>query len=330
MTKTLKAALLAGGMTLGLTGAAHAGHIAYSLGGDGSTLVGVGFDDIAENGEDADVNTTSITLNGASLSLDAITYRPQTGEFYGFDADTGSLYTVNPATGAATLEFQSDLLPDGFVSFDTNNNLDAFRFVNASGENVVYFPEDSANGPDNQGRLISVELPDEAGNISGITYADGFDETGTPQLIGNGYTNQLPVDAAMAQDDALIQYVLDAQTNSLAVLDNNAGTVDFVAAAGIDFDLAGGFDVFTTGDTDILYALLTVDGDQGLYTIDLATFVFTRVFEFDGGFGVLTGLAVFIPGMDDMDVVPVPAAALLFLTGAGGLAAARKRRAARA
>ena len=328
MIKTLKAALLASGMTLGLTGAAHADHIAYSLGGGGDTLVGVAFDDIAEG--DAEANTTAITLNGVSLSLDAITYRPQTGEFYGYDADTGSLYTVNPATGAATLEFQSDILPDGFVSFDTNNNLDAFRFVNASGENVVYFPDDSANGPANQGRLISVELPDEAGNISAITYDTGYDETGTPTLIGNGYTNQLPVDAAMAQGDDLIQYVLDASTDTLGILNNNAGTVDFVADAGIDFDVSGGFDVFSTGDTDILYALLTVDGDQGLYTIDLATFVFTRVFEFDGGFGVLTGLAVFIPGMDDVDVVPVPAAAFLFPLGAAGLAAARKRKAARA
>ena len=193
-----------------------------------------------------------------------------------------------------------------------------------------YFPDDSANGPDNQGRLISVEIPDEAGNISAITYNAGYDEDGTPTLIGNGYTNQLPVMDAMAQGDDLIQYVLDAQTDTLGILNNNAGTVDFVADAGIDFDVSGGFDVFSTGDTDILYALLTVDGDQGLYTIDLATFVFTQVFAFEGGFGVLTGLAVFIPGMMDADAVPVPAAALLFLTGAGGIAAARKRKAARA
>ncbi|MEE4213287.1 MAG: DUF4394 domain-containing protein, partial [Parvularcula sp.] len=162
--------------------------------------------------------------------------------------------------------------------------------------------------------------------ISALTYADGYDgvdgvnQGDTPNLLGNGYTNQLPLTDAQAQTDGLLQYVLDAETDSLAILDNNAGTVDLVQEYDFDFDLAGGFDVYTDGDTDVGYALLTIDGDQALYELNLTTFVLTEVLDLQTQFGALTSLAVF-----DVDEVPLPAAGLLFLTGAGGLIARRRQ-----
>lgn len=313
MSRTLKTILLAGGMSLGLATAANA-QIAFSLDENGTTLVSFS----PNSGTDA--GSVSLTGPDGPISLDAITYRPQTNQLYGYDGSSGTLFTVDITTGVATVEFQSDALPNGFVSFDINPNLDAFRFVNSSGNNVVYFPENTANAtPTNAGRLITDEP-----TIFDLTYADGFEGVeGTPSVLGNGYTNSLPLADAQAQDDALLQYVLDSETNSLAILDNNAGTVDFVADAGFDFDLAGGFDVFTDGDTDIGYGLLTVDGVQSLYAIDLGTFVFSEILGVQSQFGTLTSLAVF-----DADAVPVPAAAILFLTGAGGLAATRRRKSA--
>ena len=133
MTRTLRTTLLAGAMTLGLTGAAHA-QIAYSLADDGGSLVG-----FAPNANDDGFGdgVDIIAADGTALALEAITYRPQTGELYGYDAQTGSLYTIELGSGRAVMQFRSDLLPDGFVSFDTNANLDSFRFITASGENVV-------------------------------------------------------------------------------------------------------------------------------------------------------------------------------------------------
>ena len=312
--KVLTKALITTAASALALGAAASAQTAYSLDQNGSSLVS-----FQATGDGSGASATAITsADGTPLSLDALTFRPQTGQLYGYDGSSGSLYVVDPATGVATLEFQSDDLPDGFVAFDTNPNLDAFRFINADGANVVYFPQNTANGTaSNAGRLIT-----EAPTIMSLMYADGYSVTGTPTLLGNGYTNQLPLNAAQGQDDDLLQYVLDAETDTLAVLDNNAGTVDFVADAGFDFDLAGGFDVFTDGDSDIGYALLTVNGEQGFYAIDLGTFAFTQLFSIQGGFGALTSLVV-----ADIAPVPVPAAALLFLTGAGGIAAARRRKA---
>lgn len=328
---TLKLTLLVGAASLGL-GAAHA-QTAYLLGDGGGTLVTA--DPTAGSDADDGATGTSITLDGAALSLDAITFRPQTGELYGYDGATGSLYTIDAATGAATFVFQSDDLPGGDVQFDTNPNLDAFRFVNGAGENVVYFPQNTANGnPDNAGRLIAVTVPGEADNISPITYGEGYDvittALGTPVLVSNGYTNQLPLTQAQAQTDDLEQYVLDATTDTIAILNNNAGTVDFEAFVqdadgnAIDFDLSAAFDVFTDGDTDIGYALLTIDGDQTLFSVDLDSYVFTRLFGFDGDFGALTSLAVF---GNIGAAVPIPAAGLLFAGGAVGFGAMRRRKA---
>jgi hypothetical protein len=314
--KNLETALLTGVVGLALTTAAQA-QTAFSLDENGTTLVR-----FAPDGS----STSSLELsgpNGEAISLDELTFRPQNGQLYGYDGSNGSLYTVNLQSGQTSLIFQNSALPDGFVSFDVNPNLDAFRFINANGANVVYFPQDTANAdPMNSGRLIT-----DAPTINAITYGMNYDQingaTGAPELLGNGYTNQLPLDQAQAENmsDPLRQYVLDANTNTIGVLNNNAGTVDFEGFAGFDFDLAGGFDVYTDGSSDVGYALLTVDGDQSLWAIDLASYTFSNILDVQSEFGTLTSLAVF-----DVEPIPVPAAGLLFLAGIGGLTAARKRR----
>jgi hypothetical protein len=309
--KHLKTALLA---SLALTGTAAA-QTAFTLDQNGTSLASFTVDGTG-------LGSLALTsTDGEPISLDALTFRPETGQLYGYEGDTGSLYTIDTATGIATLEVQDSRLPSGFVSFDINNNLDAFRFINETGENVVYFPEDTANpDPMNPGRFIT-----EAPAINPVAYGDTgtFDADGTPSLIGNGYTNELPRDAALAQSDDLLQFVLDADTDTIGILNNNAGTVDLLAASGFDFDIAGGFDVYSTADSDIGYALLTVNGQQSFFEIDLGTYAFTELFSVQTEFGSLTSLAVFDP-----EAVPVPAAALLFVTGAGLLARRRRQRSA--
>lgn len=327
MTKTFKTLLLASGMTLGLTGAAHADHVAYSLGNGGGSLVNFGA------GTPDDTAGVDITVDGDSLSLDAITFRPETGQLYGYSAQTDSFYTVDPMTGAATLEFTADIdLPGGNVSLDFNPTLDAVRLVTANRDNIVYFPGDSRTTA-NQGVLTTAPTD--------LFYDDGYDQNGNApvQVVGNGYTNQIGFDEAQATGTT--QYVLDARTDSIGILNNNAGDVDFVSFAMLDtdgdgvgdeelsFNVVGGFDVFTAPDgTNIGYALLSGAGQGGsaFYELDLGTFVFSLIGEVDeNSFGQLRSLAVFLPMMD-ADAVPIPAAALLFPLGAAGIAAARKRK----
>ena len=330
--KTLTTTLLASATAFGLAAGAHA-QTAFSLGDGGATLVS--FSPSATG--TATATGAAITgADGAAVSLDAITFRPQTGELYGYDGATGSLYVVDPASGVATLAFQSDELPGGAVEFDTNPNLDAFRFVNAAGENVVYFPANTADTMGRGGLLLTAAGEPDA--ISNITYGEGYDDgLSGPQIIGNGYENQLPLVQAQAIDD-LEQYVLDAATDTLGVLNNNAGTVDFdgdvtLAGTGVGIDFtAGAFDVYTDADgNNVGYALLQTVAGVAFYQIGIegdqagvATLIGLTGISLSG----LTSLAVF--DAVGADAVPVPAAALLFLTGAGGIAAARKRKRAAA
>ena len=313
----IKTALATSAAAAMMLSGAHAAHVAYALGNGGGTLVSFDADSPdAAGGAD-------ITLDGTSLNLDAITFRPETGELYGYSSANNAFYTVDPATGVATLEFQStENLPGGNVSLDFNPTLDAVRLVTATRDNIVFFPDDSRTTA-NQGVLTFAPAD--------IFYDEGYTANGPVQIVGNGYTNQIGFDAA--QGTGTVQYVLDARTDTIGILNNNDGDVDFVMDAMLDtdgdgvgddaltFNVVGGFDVFTTPDgTNIGYALL--NGDE-FYELDLTTFVFTLIGEVDGEFGNLRSLAVFIPPAP----VPLPAAGLLFVGGLAGFGAMRRKRA---
>ena len=313
----LKTALATSAAGALLLSGAQAAHVAYSLGNGGTTLVSFDADD------PSGASGSSITLGGTSLNLDAITYRPETGELYGYSAANNAFYTVDPMTGVARLEFQSDQnLPGGNVSLDFNPTLDAVRLVTATRDNIVFFPSDSRTTA-NQGVLTFAPAD--------IFYDDGYSSNGPVQIVGNGYTNQIGFDAA--QGTGTVQYVLDARTDTIGILNNNDGDVDFVmdamidtdgdgvGDAALDFNVVGGFDVFTTPDgTNIGYAVL--NGSE-FYELDLTTFVFSLIGEVEGNFGNLSNLAVFVPAAP----VPLPAAGLLFAGGLAGFGAMRRRRA---
>ena len=205
----------------------HAAVQGYALAGDGATLVTMA--SLAAPGE-----TRSVAL---AERVDAIAYRPVTGALLGY-AREGALYEIDPMSGAmrdVDASFADDAVITGVaVAFDFNNAIDAVRIVGSDGANLVYFPD---------------EFGDErAGSVRRFTdvfYAEGdVNEGRTPLLYANAYTSAI----AGAKASSTFQYALDARTNALVSLANNAGelkTIGPVTVGGAPADIvtAGGFDI---------------------------------------------------------------------------------------
>lgn len=259
--------------------AAHAGKTGYALANDGSTLVVMA--DISAPGE---VETYEL-----SESLSAIAYRPVTGDLLGFKS--GSIFTINPETGELTdlgAEFADDaVIEDGaMVAFDFNNAIDAVRAVSSNGDNLVYFPEGFGDNDDRANSVL---------RFTNAAYADGDANAGTtPQIYANAYTNAISGSTA----ESTFQYAIDAETDSLVSLANNAGTLETVGPIMIDgeaVDLApmGGFDITSPEEgTDEAYAILQTEGAEtaGLYTINLTSGEATLLSNL--GMGGFSGFAV--------------------------------------
>ncbi|MCF3935400.1 DUF4394 domain-containing protein [Acuticoccus sp. M5D2P5] len=279
-TLTLAAAVMAA------TGAAHADDhgdlMGYALAGDGMTLVTMA--SIADPG--------AIETHELANRLDAIAYRPVTGDLLGFSRE-GMIYSVDPLSGTVTdlgASFADDAMISGAaVAFDFNNAIDAVRLVGSDGANLVYFPADF--GDEKAGKVI---------RFTDAYYGEGDANAGTEPLIyANAYTNA--VEGAKAGSTA--QYALDARTNALVSLANNDGTLATIGAVTVDgepVDLVsgGGFDIYSPQEgTDEAYAILQIDGSgtSGLYSIDLDTAEATLLADL--GMVGISGFAVSQSGM---------------------------------
>lgn len=256
----------------------HAAVSGYALADNGATLVVMG--DLNAPG---DVMTYSL-----ASPLKAIAWRPVTGELLGFS--DSMIATVNPMSGEMTdlrATFMDDaMIGDGqMVAFDFNNKIDAVRAVTSAGDNLVYFPEGFG---DNDERAGSVR------RFTDLAYADGDSMAGiTPMIFANAYTNAINGETA----GATFQYALDAATDTLVSLANNAGTletVDKITVDGAPVDLTpmGGFDIVSAKEGEnMALAILQMQGaaSAGLYEIDLETGAATM--KVDLGMGGITGFA---------------------------------------
>lgn len=261
-----------------LFAAGHAAVSGYALADDGATLVVM-----ADVNAPGDVMTYSLTAQ-----LKAIAWRPVTGELLGFS--DGMIAVIDPMTGEMTdldASFMEDTMigNDKTVAFDFNNQIDAVRAVTSAGENLVYFPEGFG---DNDERAGSVR------RFTDLAYAEGDSMAGTtPMIFANAYTNAINGEKA----SETFQYALDAATDTLVSLANNAGTLDTIAKITVDgaeVDLApmGGFDIVSAAEGENMgLAILQMEGvmTAGLYEIDLATGAATL--KADLGMGGITGFA---------------------------------------
>ncbi|MEL6565171.1 MAG: DUF4394 domain-containing protein [Pseudomonadota bacterium] len=258
--------------------AGHAAVSGYALADDGATLVVMS--DISAPGE--------VMTYDLEDPLKAIAWRPVTGALLGFAE--GMIVAIDPMSGEMTdlgASFMNDaMIGDGkMVAFDFNNKIDAVRAVTSAGDNLVYFPDGFG---DNDERAGSVR------RFTDLAYADGDVMAGTtPMIFANAYTNAINGQTA----GTTFQYALDAETDTLVSLANNAGTLETIGKITVDgstVDLApmGGFDIVSAKEGDNLgLAILQMEGAKtaGLYEIDLETGAATMTADL--GMGGITGFA---------------------------------------
>jgi hypothetical protein len=218
----------------------------------------------------------------------AIAWRPVTGELLGFS--DGMIATIDPMSGAMTdlkATFMDDaMIGDGkTVAFDFNNKIDAVRAVTSAGDNLVYFPNGFGHNDERAGSVR---------RFTSLAYAEGDAMAGTtPKIFANAYTNALN---GMTAGDTF-QYALDAETDALVSLANNAGTLETIAKITVDgapVDLApmGGFDIVSAKEGEnMALAILQMEGAQsaGLYDINLESGAATL--KADLGMGGISGFA---------------------------------------
>ncbi|WGF87050.1 DUF4394 domain-containing protein [Marinivivus vitaminiproducens] len=114
-----------------VNGLAVSGTTAYALGNDGSTLLSF---DVSDPGA-----VTSTDLGG---NLDAIDFRPATGDLYGYDDATDAYFTVDAMSGELTAASVPGAMTDtGMLDMDWNPTIDRLRVVTETDQNIVYNPE---------------------------------------------------------------------------------------------------------------------------------------------------------------------------------------------
>jgi hypothetical protein len=219
--------------------------------------------------------TSGTFVSGLQVNetLVGIDYRPATSQLYGLGTSS-RLYTINPATGAASQVGGSFTPPlNGFnFGFDFNPTIDRIRVVAETNSNRVLHPTTAV-------QTVATD----------VFYAPADPNFGAdPNVVHSAYSNNF----LGAQTSQL--YGIDSGLNILATQANNAGTLGTVGPLGVDVGSVGGFDI--SGATGTAYAALLPAGSSvsNFYSINLATGAATNLGAIDGGL-IITAMTVAIP-----------------------------------
>ncbi|QDU19646.1 DUF4394 domain-containing protein [Urbifossiella limnaea] len=205
-------------------------------------------------------------------TLVGIDFRPNTGQLYALGVNaggTGSLYQINPQSGAATVVGTSGgvAILGGLPSpattsygFDFNPAADAIRVVTSAGQSFAISPTSGA---------VTATAPAINGAATAAVAAAYSNSFGQAPGVG-GPTTLYVLDAA--SNSLLIQAPASSLTTAVGPITQNGTPLDFSSVAGFDLPAAvtspapGGSPAVGAG-----YASLVVGGNTRLYRIDLAT-----------------------------------------------------------
>ncbi|WP_157539864.1 DUF4394 domain-containing protein [Mucilaginibacter aquatilis] len=206
--------------------------------------------------------TLSITGMQTGENMLAIDYRPATGELYGVSSGS-RIYIINPSTGAARAVSATPFTPaiDGTaIGIDFNPTVDRLRLVSNNGQNLRLNPEDGT-------ALRDGDINGAAGaKISSVAYTENYAGASSTVLFDIDLTNKK-------------LYKQDPPNN---------GTLVEVGSLGVDASAVGDFDI--TPDSKSALAALTVNGTQGLYSIDMSNGKAYKAYSFNTN---IVGLAIF-------------------------------------
>jgi Domain of unknown function (DUF4394) len=208
------------------------------------------------------------TIKGVNGRVAGIDMRPSDGQLYAVTMD-GSVYTVNPATGVATLKVKLEkMLPaDAVHTIDFNPAADRLRLIGSDGTSL------RANVDDGK---VTVD--------GSLKYADSDPAAGKkPNVVAGAYSNSVKGTKETALydiDAALGTFLKQAPPN-----DGILGTIGKtgIKAKSIAFDIGTDAAGKNTG-----YAVTGVT----LYTLDIATGVASRLGKLKGLPGSLRDIAV--------------------------------------
>ena len=235
-----------------LAGPAAAQSVAALVGDDTLAIVDVGAKKVSK----------TMKVTGISGKLHGIDVRPADGMLYGLVSD-GSVVTIDPATGKATVKSKLDnMLPAGVSgTIDFNPVADRMRVIGADGTNLRVNVDDGKTAVD--GKLKFADTDMHKGE--------------TPNIVAAAYTNSVKG----AKETAL--YDVDATIGALLKqAPPNDGVLNAVGKFGVTAK-TWAFDIATTGETNTGWLM----GDDTLYSVDLATGKATSVGKIAGDTGVV-------------------------------------------
>lgn len=241
------------------------------------------FDTAAPGASSAAIAISGLSAGESVLGID---FRPTNGVLYGLGS-SGRLYTINSATGTATLASTlSTGLTGGDYDISFNPTVDRLRIVGTSGQNLRVNVDTGA---------VTVDGP--------LAYASGDANAAvSPRIVGAGYTNQTTGTVA-----ATTLYDLDAANATLVTqAPPNNGTLNTVGRLGVNGIIS--FDI--DGRTGTAYAAT----NNALYQVDLATGAANSIGTFSSA------------SVTDFALTPVPEPMTLGLLGAGLAALVATRR----